>query len=63
MNWTCLCYGVYLGAVSGDQYLAGDDSSEVSLLGVRALYAIAQGTMMNRRVSAWHTPPRNRTSH
>ena len=46
------CYGVYLRAVSGDQYLAETIPSEVSSIGrVRALYAIAQGTMMNRRVS------------
>lgn len=45
------CYGVYLRAVSGDQYLAETIPSEVSSIGrVRALYAIAQGTMMNRRV-------------
>ena len=46
------CYGVYLRAVSGDQYLAETiPSEEVSSIGrVRALYAIAQGTMMNRRV-------------
>ena len=37
------CYGVYLRAVSGDQYLAETIPSEVSSIGrVRALYAIAQ---------------------
>ena len=47
-----LCYSLYLRAVSGDQYLADTIPSEVSSIGrVRALYAIAQGTMMNRRVS------------
>lgn len=47
-----LCYSLYLRAVSGDQYLADTIPSELSPIGrACALYAIAQGTMMNRRVS------------
>lgn len=43
------CYGLYLRAVSGDQYLA--ETLSASAERVRALYAIAQGVMLNRRTS------------
>ena len=46
------CYGLYLRAVSGDQCLTEMIPRErTSAECVRAQYAIAQGTMMNRRVS------------
>ena len=46
------CYGLYLRAVSGDQCLTEMIPRErTSAERVRAQYAIAQGTMMNRRVS------------
>lgn len=45
------CYGLYLRAVSGDQCLTEMIPRErTSAERVRAQYAIAQGTMMNRRV-------------
>lgn len=49
-----LCYGLYLRAVSGDDYFADKipkEKEEASMERVRASYAIAQGTMMNRRMS------------
>lgn len=48
------CYGLYLRAVSGDDYLAGvipKEKAEMSMERTRASYAIAQGVMMNRRMS------------
>lgn len=46
------CYGLYLRAVSGDQCLTEMIPRErTSAERVRAQYAIAQGTMMNRLVS------------
>lgn len=48
------CYGLYLRAVSGDQYPAETlpkETLSASTDRVRALYAIAQGTMLNRRTS------------
>lgn len=48
------CYGLYLRAVSGDQYLAETlpkETLSASAERVRALYAIAQGVMLNRRTS------------
>lgn len=46
------CYSVYLRAVSGDQYFADMIPGEVSAMGrARILYASAQGTILNRRVS------------
>ena len=53
MNWTCLCYGVYLRAVSGDQYLAETIPSEVSSIGRARLVCHRPGNHDESAGFAW----------
>ena len=64
MNWTCSLLRRVFARCERRSIPCGDDSQRSVLYWrVRALYAIAQGTMMNRRFTQEHTPLRSRTSH